>query len=282
MSAASAGDAAAVLGALPECDLFCLSPHFDDAVLSCGGVLAQAARAGSTVVVVTIFAGEPEDSALRRPHVIAAHGRWGLEGGTAVSRRRAEDLAALAVVGAHAAWIPLVDHLYWPHAGAWAEPEGWRRWAARLKLLLRPARRRAQGERRRMVEAVVRACVARWPAATVLAPLGLGGHPDHRLVAAAARTVVPPTLLACYEDLPYAARADGVGREALGGLELRPVAIASTLVAKQRALACYSSQLDDLVGGAAQASAAVAAWAGSDVVERLWRPARVPPRAFVG
>ena len=38
----------------------------------------------------------------------------------------------------------------------------------------------------------------------VLAPLGLGGHVDHRLVGAAARRAVPADRLALYEDRPYA------------------------------------------------------------------------------
>ena len=36
-----------------------LSPHLDDAVLSCGGMIHRQAQAGERVVVVTVCAGDP-------------------------------------------------------------------------------------------------------------------------------------------------------------------------------------------------------------------------------
>ncbi|WP_366972639.1 PIG-L family deacetylase, partial [Thermoflexus sp.] len=41
--------------------LWVLSPHPDDAVLSCGGTLYRTARAGIPVRVITVFAGDPRD-----------------------------------------------------------------------------------------------------------------------------------------------------------------------------------------------------------------------------
>jgi LmbE family N-acetylglucosaminyl deacetylase len=36
-----------------------LSPHFDDAVLSCGGLIFEQARQGIPIEIWTIFAGNP-------------------------------------------------------------------------------------------------------------------------------------------------------------------------------------------------------------------------------
>ena len=35
-----------------------LSPHLDDAVLSCGGAIHRAGAAGEAVLVITVFAAE--------------------------------------------------------------------------------------------------------------------------------------------------------------------------------------------------------------------------------
>ena len=157
---ASAHDLASQLAALPHCDLLCLSPHFDDAVLSCGGTLAKAVGKGASVVVVTIFAGEPDAQALMKLHVQAAHRRWRLPDAQAVALRRDEDRAALSVLGVHQVCAAVPDYLYWPHAGAWSQPTRWRRWVQRVKILLRPDRVRAIIARRHGVESVVRACMA--------------------------------------------------------------------------------------------------------------------------
>ena len=63
-----------------------VSPHLDDAVLSCGGILALAARRRERSVVVTVFTE-----------------------GADHERRRAEDREALAIVGAEPLHLRLLD-----------------------------------------------------------------------------------------------------------------------------------------------------------------------------
>jgi LmbE family N-acetylglucosaminyl deacetylase len=96
---------AAILTAALSATVAILSPHFDDAVLSCWSLLESAA----SVLVVNVFAGAP------RPGAPA--GWWdALSGrddpGRAVRARSAEDRAALALVGRKALNLGFLDLQY--------------------------------------------------------------------------------------------------------------------------------------------------------------------------
>ena len=85
-------------------DAVILSPHFDDAVLSCWHLLASAGE----VLVVNVFAGEPPAGTL---------GWWDeLAGATdsaaAVRARIKEDCRALALAGRTAVNLPFLDSQY--------------------------------------------------------------------------------------------------------------------------------------------------------------------------
>lgn len=75
----------------PTPPLLVVSPHRDDAVLSCGTLLA--ARPGA--VVVTVFAGTPADGAPPEDADLDA--------------RRREDTQALALLGAQPLWLDFAD-----------------------------------------------------------------------------------------------------------------------------------------------------------------------------
>jgi LmbE family N-acetylglucosaminyl deacetylase len=85
-------------------DAIILSPHFDDAVLSCWHVLASAPE----VLVVNVFAGEPAEGTF---------GWWDRLAGapdsaTAVRARIEEDRRALALAGCTAVNLPFLDSQY--------------------------------------------------------------------------------------------------------------------------------------------------------------------------
>jgi LmbE family N-acetylglucosaminyl deacetylase len=164
-----------------------LSPHLDDAILSCAGRIGRHVARGERVVLLTAFShADPDDAA-----------GW--------AARRREDQAAAARLGAEPRWLgmpdaPFRDPLYasfdfdvlgGPHAPGDAAWRG--RLAARLRQELESLR----------------------PAA-VYAPLGVGDHVDHRLVFEAAAGLHPG--LRCYEDHPYALVPHAVRRrlDALG------------------------------------------------------------------
>src|SRR5579863_754671 len=86
-----------------------LSPHFDDAVGSCGGAISRLCRAGDDVVVHTIFAGRPSP-----PYSVLAtrlHAEW-RAGDFPVDVRRAEDARACRVLGCRAEHSDWLDAIY--------------------------------------------------------------------------------------------------------------------------------------------------------------------------
>jgi LmbE family N-acetylglucosaminyl deacetylase len=85
--------------------LVVISPHLDDAVLSCGDLLARHRAA----VVVTVFAGQPSN----HPPLTSWDARAGFEPGADVTAaRRREDQEALRVLGARPRWLDFPDPQY--------------------------------------------------------------------------------------------------------------------------------------------------------------------------
>jgi LmbE family N-acetylglucosaminyl deacetylase len=178
--------------------LIVLSPHLDDAVLSCGALLAAAARR-LPVTVLTFFteAGSP-------PHTLSARRYLKLTGSTDAydlyASRRAEDREVLGRMGVSWHHLGLPDGLFRRKPG--------HAWPAhiyptyRLHLASGRISRQDAATLRRVTEAIVEAVSAE--PALLLAPLGIGGHVDHRLVRTAAERSHSPVVY--YSDFPYSLR----------------------------------------------------------------------------
>ncbi len=80
-----------------------VSPHSDDGVLSLGAAMASWARRGARVELLTVFALDPASD--EPAGGWDARAGFGTEGEAAVGRR-AEDVAACAIIGATPAWLP--------------------------------------------------------------------------------------------------------------------------------------------------------------------------------
>jgi len=220
---AAAGEAGAIY----------LSPHLDDAALSCGGQIVARSRRGERPWIVTACtAAAPAELS---PFARRLHRQWGLDGADVADVRRREDRAACAVLGAEPHHLDLLDGAYRRVDGDWLYPT----WRA----LCGPPSPRDPALAR-LVELLARLP----PAARVVAPLAAGGHVDHRLMRRAAEEVFGRRLT-YYEDLPYA-RSRIVLLRALGWRRWRwrrqtiPLS-AADLDAKCRAIACYASQFPD-------------------------------------
>jgi LmbE family N-acetylglucosaminyl deacetylase len=173
-----------------------LSPHFDDAVYSCGGLIHRQAAAGERVVVVTLCAGEPTAGPLSE-FAESLHARWGLPAERVNAARRAEDMRALQWLGAQPIYLDVPDCIYRFH------PETQKPLYASEDALfgmLDPA----EAPLVEIAAAQVRRLLKQTPSARVYAPLGIGRHVDHQLTRAVAGLLSNPT--AFYEDYPYAVR----------------------------------------------------------------------------
>jgi LmbE family N-acetylglucosaminyl deacetylase len=194
-------------------DWIYLSPHFDDAVFSCGGLLWEQAQAGNTVTIWTICAGEPltgEFSAFAQMH----HIRWE-SGEQAVAQRKLEDQLACQRVGAAYHYLPVPDCIY-RRAGENYFGKRNKQKASRtiqdpgpeehlyttLEAILGPLRPEEDG----LVGQVSAELSRTLPEhSQVVCPLALGGHADHRLTRRAAEAIGKP--LAYYADFPYVLRS---------------------------------------------------------------------------
>src|SRR5579871_4163476 len=95
-----------------------LSPHADDAALSCGCQIATLTRSGEKVVIFTIMAGDPPVNFRPTDFTRELHTRWKL-GEAASAGRRDEDTAASKMLGAEVHFGPYADAIYRvdPHDG---------------------------------------------------------------------------------------------------------------------------------------------------------------------
>jgi LmbE family N-acetylglucosaminyl deacetylase len=247
--------------ALAGCRRVVVSPHLDDAVLSCGGALAGWAAAGDRPVVVTVCAGRPAGALTDFARF--QHARWGEEVDL-VGQRRAEDERALASLGARPVWLDYLDCIY--RGTRYTTEES----------LFGPL----AADEANLIDRVAADLAALWPAtagATVYAPLGLGNHVDHQLVrAAAGRLEAAEVPIVWYEDFPYATRPGGAEQHAALTAGRRPlvVPIGDWLDRKIAAVAAYGTQVPVLFGSAAAMPAAVRAYAEAvgdgRSAERFW------------
>lgn len=192
--------------------LVVVSPHLDDGVLGSSALLSQHVAP----VVLTVFAGRPPASTPLPPWDEAAGFR---PGDDVVGARRAEDRAALDVLGAEPIWLPFLDSQY---------------------------------EKSPAVEAIVpvlEAALAHANPATVCIPLGLF-HSDHALAHAAALGVFPRHprwQWLAYEEPMYrrvaGALDDRLASLQSAGIDVTLFASAAPPANKSRAMACYASQL---------------------------------------
>uniref|UniRef100_Q46SZ0 LmbE-like protein n=2 Tax=Burkholderiaceae TaxID=119060 RepID=Q46SZ0_CUPPJ len=205
-----------------------LSPHLDDAVFSCGCLIAAVRNPN----VLTVFAGLPSPD-MEPPEWDRAAGFGSAR--EAVLSRRHEDARALGQLGGHPLWLDLLDSQY-----------------------RHPYTIEAVAER-------IRVCQILQESRTVIAPMGLF-HSDHILTHAASLSLCRPALAMAgdhdsddtgaepqqwlfYEDAIYR-RLPGLVQSQLAawrqeGLIATPVyfATAPFLPRKMEAVKAYVSQL---------------------------------------
>lgn len=248
-----------------------LSPHLDDAALSCGGMIAELTSHGHPVLVVNVCSGSPAPDALHSSFAADLHARWGLPAADAVRLRLAEDRVALDLLGADRHQLDLLDAIYRMPAAYVSDERLFGAVTADDPLLdqLRPA---LAGLRQR------------YPGATFYAPLAVGYHVDHQIVhRAAVEQARLGMRVRFYEDFPYVAVAGALERRVhdLGGAtHFEPMAVAVELSVQRKitALEAYASQIGALFGGNEAMADRVTSFTASlhsahaTHGERLWVP----------
>jgi LmbE family N-acetylglucosaminyl deacetylase len=255
----------------------CLSPHLDDAVLSCGGAIHRHTAAGEAVQVITVFAGDFSEDDIS-PFAALQHSYWG-DPPWPMPLRRAEDAAALTSLAAQVLHLDYLDAVYRAAPeGAWLYTEERALWQG-----VHSADPMVRGGMEDLVDRLAGLIPSR-DQALVYAPLGVGRHVDHEITHRAARQLLEMGYqVAFYEDYPYAERSGALESAlvAAGADGWRSEAIAldaADLTAKVSALSYYRSQLAVLFGGAEAMPGHVWSFATTRspqpcLAERIWWPA---------
>lgn len=250
-----------------------LSPHFDDAVFSCGGQIAQLTRSGVAVTIYTVMAGDPPKGFVPTALTDELHARWkrGMTAEQALAARRDEDREAAARLGAALAFGSAADAVY--RVGKTS--------GTALYLTSEEIFGDVHPDDPITPEALEQIFLATYahltPEVVLYAPLGVGHHVDHQLVRAMALRLAARFRLRnvyFYEDFPYARDGDTARLRAVSelaramrahpehfGLRAVPHKVVideSALAQKIAASACYRSQVDTF-------------WADSGELERVFR-----------
>lgn len=205
-----------------------ISPHFDDVALSCGGLVYTLTRQGHRVEIWTIMGGFPS-SEKYSAFADQNHRAWGISGVEAIEMRRDEDRAACEVLGAKPRYYDWLDAIYRlnPQTGAPLvnNNDG---------LFSRPPEKS-------LVDEIAAMLIKEIPAdASVIGPIGLGNHIDHRAVMQAMGAF--PRTVAYYADYPYILEHFDHPAITENQFSKQPITLTqAALKAWQDAVLCYAS-----------------------------------------
>jgi LmbE family N-acetylglucosaminyl deacetylase len=223
-----------------------VSPHFDDAAMGAGHLIASYAE----TTVITVLGGRP-------PSYPEVPSEWDALGGfragdDVVAARRQEDMAAMAVLESDFRWLEFSDHQY-----------------------LAPADRPTPAE----AAPVLAAAIDELDPTSVFFPMGLG-NPDHVMVHDACllvRSGQPDRVWFCYEDHGYKHIPGLLAWRVAKLLRAHPWPTPAIVPhvpdeeRKRRAIWCYTSQIPPL-----EKDHALTARMEGRVPEQFWQLAPPP------
>lgn len=215
-----------------------LSPHFDDAIFSCGGTIAQLVRAGRRVTILTVMGGSLPDVVPDTPIVRELHARW-QAGENPIPTRQREDASAAQQLGAEIVQLGIPDCVYRMANGQALYPDEASLWGRVHPL----DRLEAYAD---LSEAANHAMQADY----LYAPLGVGNHVDHQIVrrwGVELAAQKPSIVLQFYTDFPYMKDSSKINSALLEvGTTVQPRWVflnPQDLTLKMDAMACYASQI---------------------------------------
>jgi len=217
-----------------------LSPHFDDVVYSCGGTLAVQVSNGLTPLVITVFGGIPPAGLEVSPFAFQIHREMGAanqDAATIVSNRRKEEANALEYLHANYLWLDYLDAIY-----RGTPPY----YTSQQELIDGDVHPGDMSIDKELAQTLV-SLHERLPDTVWYAPLGVGRHVDHQIVASAAdRLIQRGATVKFYEDFPYILQEGALEArlQELGGtLEPAYVEMSEMLPQRLEASDMYPSQI---------------------------------------
>jgi LmbE family N-acetylglucosaminyl deacetylase len=226
-----------------------LSPHLDDAVLSCGALIEAQAQ-GREVIVATLFTEASEG-----PHTRAARSFMSqcavTNAGELFAARKAEDKAVLGDMGVRSIHIGAVDALFRQRQAPKLGSAAWERLLPEMTHRYPTYRfdiamgRIARGDRSLISQLRndVAALLALTRAELLFCPVGVGKHVDHLITRQAG--MGHPDNVVLYSDFPYdLASEPDVSR--LAHLGFVPWTWDQGLTAKPPRIRQYTTQADAL------------------------------------
>ncbi len=240
-----------------------LSPHLDDAALSCGGQIFQRTQAGEKVLIVSVTAGDPAETAVST-YAHSLHERWELISDS-VAGRREEDKTACRILGA--------DYLHWDILDCIYRSD--EKYGAPFyvsdEALFGPVHPTDKAQLLTHLSQQVQ----QLPTPKELyVPLGIGNHVDHQLVRMVAEATFSPKLIYYYEDYPYAQAPNAPGTvisDDRYGWQCKTLTLStSDIQARICAIAAFSSQLSTFFMNRADLEQQVRRFVLEVGGERIW------------
>lgn len=236
-----------------------LSPHLDDAVYSCGGIIKELILKGNTVEVWSIFTADPPEGSLS-PFAQSLHLRWKEKANPSWIRRE-EDKHALDLLGG------TYRHLYYPDCIYRRDPATYEPIIKKNVDLFSEDYVIEQD----LLANLAKNLKTNLPtSAEIISPLGMGGHVDHRITRMAAEILGKP--LWYYADYPYAAK-DPAQVQAFLPEQAQPEVFEITdqgVEAWLKAIACYPSQISSFWKSEKEMNEAVRLYASEPIGRTLW------------
>lgn len=212
-----------------------LSPHLDDVVFSCGGLVWERVQAGVEVAIWTICAGDPPDDAYSS-FAKSLHKTWQLPE-RVTQHRRTEDEEACEVLGAVPKHFMIPDAIYRrsPESEAWLYPSEEALFSG-LDPIEKPLVE--------MISLLLSHDLS--DVDRVVSPLGIGNHVDHELTRKAAHRLERELFF--YADFPYVHETQNqsilkIMAQSEDWEEVSYKISPSALSAWKEASACYRSQI---------------------------------------
>jgi len=246
----------------PFYDTIIISPHLDDAALSCGGQISLMTRAGQTVLIVTVMAGEPEEPVITS-YAQTLHDRWQLKSNAVVSRRQ-EDIIAAQILGADVLHFEFPDCIYRLDTST----------GAPCYLSDEEIFGDINPGDSDIINKVAERLAALPRSKEIIVPLGVGNHVDHQIARQATELVFGRDLL-YYEEFPYAAEPgayDLVVGESPSRWHTETIPLPEeALQMKIKAISAYISQLSTFFENQQDLERQVRRFTVAVGGERIWR-----------